>query len=172
VVPTVSVLMPAFNAARTIAPAIRSVLAQTRADFELIVVDDGSSDETRRVVEPFLADPRLVLVSQENRGLAGARNAGLAQSRGRFVSPLDADDLWLPRYLETALAVLEPRSPYAYVFPDASRGTSSSSRPRSSVTFSRRRGAGTSLYGRSRTTSFGFASLRRAASGDAAREFT
>jgi glycosyltransferase involved in cell wall biosynthesis len=117
--PTVSVLMPAFNAAGTIAPAIRSVLAQTRPDFELIVVDDGSTDGTGQVVEPFLEDGRIALVTQENRGLAGARNTALARARGRYVSLLDSDDLWLPTYLEAVLALLAADSRLAFAYPDA-----------------------------------------------------
>ena len=110
--------MPAYNAAGTIAPAIRSVLAQTRSDFELIVVDDGSTDDTARVVEPFREDERFSLDWQENLGLAGARNTGLAHARGRYVSLLDSDDLWLPSYLETVLGGLEG-SGFAFAYPDA-----------------------------------------------------
>src|SRR4051812_28108863 len=98
--PTFSVAIPAYNAAATIAPALRSVLAQTRGDFEAIVVDDGSTDATAEAVGPFLEDGRITLVQQENRGLSGARNTALASARGRYVSLLDSDDLWLPHYLE------------------------------------------------------------------------
>jgi glycosyltransferase involved in cell wall biosynthesis len=98
--PTFTVAMPAYNAEATIAQAIRSVLAQTRDDFELIVVDDGSSDATPEIARSF-DDPRIRAVRQENQGLGAARNRAVADARGRYVSMLDSDDLWLPAYLET-----------------------------------------------------------------------
>ena len=116
---TVTVAMPAYNAARTIGSAIRSALAQTRRDFELIVVDDGSTDDTAASVEPFLADERIRLVRQENRGLAGARNTAIQHARGEYVSLLDSDDLWLPEYLERVLEALEPRGDAAFAYADA-----------------------------------------------------
>ena len=117
--PTFSVLMPAYNAAATIEPAIRSVFEQTRDDFELIVIDDGSTDETVEKVRPFTADPRVRIVSQENRGLAAARNSGIAAARGRFVSLLDSDDLWLPVYLERMGAALDDDPGAAMAYADA-----------------------------------------------------
>jgi glycosyltransferase involved in cell wall biosynthesis len=100
--------MPAYNTADTIEASIRSVLAQTRADFELVVVDDGSTDGTAAVVEALAADMRVRLLRQENRGAAAARNAALAAGRGHYFSFVDSDDLWLPNYLEAMAAVLEP----------------------------------------------------------------
>ena len=111
--------MPAYNAAGTIAPAIRSALAQTRLDFEVIVVDDGSTDETAAAVEAFLVDPRIQLIRQENRGLAGARNTALRRARGRYIALLDSDDLWLPHYLEDVLGLLEASEEIAYAYTDA-----------------------------------------------------
>jgi glycosyltransferase involved in cell wall biosynthesis len=99
--------MPAYNSQETIGPAIDSVLQQTQADFELIIVDDGSTDETASRVQPFLRDKRIRLISQPNLGPAAARNAALTQARGRYVSLLDSDDLWLPRYLEMMAATLD-----------------------------------------------------------------
>jgi GT2 family glycosyltransferase len=98
--PTFTAVICAFNAASTLRDAIRSVLAQTRDDLELIVVDDGSTDATPTVARSFESDPRMILVQQENRGLAAARNTGLARARGRYVGFNDADDLWMPTYLE------------------------------------------------------------------------
>ena len=98
--PTFSVVMPAYNAERTIDSAIRSVFAQTRGDFELIVVDDGSRDGTLERIRAYEADPRLHLLRRANEGPGAARNAGIRHARGRYVSFLDSDDLWLPRYLE------------------------------------------------------------------------
>ena len=110
--PTFSIVMPAFNAERTIAAAIRSALAQSREDFELIVVDDGSTDDTAEIAGSFASDPRLVLIRSTNGGPAVARNLALAQARGRYVSLLDSDDLYLPTYLaETQEALLRNPEP-------------------------------------------------------------
>ena len=107
--------MPAYNAERTIASSIGSVLAQTRPDFELIVVDDGSKDSTVEVAHGF-GDPRIRVLRQENWGPGAARNLAIRESRGRYVSMLDSDDLWLPMYLETMGAALDadPRVGLAY----------------------------------------------------------
>jgi glycosyltransferase involved in cell wall biosynthesis len=99
--PKVSVVIPAFNAEVTIAETLRSVRAQTHGDLEIIVVDDGSTDRTRDLIEEQVAeDPRIRLISQRNSGVAAARNAGAAESTGEFFAPLDADDIWYPRKIE------------------------------------------------------------------------
>ena len=106
--PQISVVIPAYNGARTIAATIDSVLRQSREDFELIVVDDGSTDETADLVEDLLrSDPRARLVRQPNGGTAAARNTGLDQARGELVSFLDNDDLWMPEYLARMSSALE-----------------------------------------------------------------
>jgi glycosyltransferase involved in cell wall biosynthesis len=97
--PTFSVIMPALDAEMTIGSAIRSVLAQTRPDFELLVVDDGSTDDTVERVRGSLRDDRIRLLTQEHRGVAAARNLAISEARGTFISMLDSDDLWLPNYL-------------------------------------------------------------------------
>jgi GT2 family glycosyltransferase len=104
----VSVVVPAYNAEATILATIRSVLAQTLPDFELIVIDDGSTDGT---VERLagLADPRLRVHSYDNGGLPTARNRGIALASGEFVAFLDADDEWTPDKLEDQMAALERR---------------------------------------------------------------
>jgi glycosyltransferase involved in cell wall biosynthesis len=115
--PVFSVVIPAYNAPRTIESCVRSVLAQTRSDFELIVVDDGSTDDTADRVQALASeDPRIELIRQENRGTAGARNTGIARARGRYVSFLDNDDLWMPNYLEQMHRALEadPSAGMAY----------------------------------------------------------
>ncbi len=95
--PEVSVIIPMFNARATIAEAVASVQASTLGDVEIIVVNDGCTDDAPVLVEQMaLSDPRVRQVHQKNRGLAGARNAGLAQARGRHVYFLDADDWVLP----------------------------------------------------------------------------
>jgi glycosyltransferase involved in cell wall biosynthesis len=91
----ISVIIPVFNTERLVAEAIRSVLAQTHEDFELILVDDGSTDGSAAVCAGF-DDPRIRLVRQQNRGLAGARNAGIRHARGDLLAFLDADDAWMP----------------------------------------------------------------------------
>jgi glycosyltransferase involved in cell wall biosynthesis len=96
--PTYSVVVPAYNAAATVGATIRSILAQSVTDLELIVVDDGSMDTTASIVEAA-GDRRIRLIRQSNTGLAGARNRGIAEARGRYVAFLDADDLWMPEYL-------------------------------------------------------------------------
>ena len=114
--PRFSVVIPAYNAQSTIAETIDSVLAQTEANFELIVVDDGSADGTAAVVERFVGDPRVNLVRQENQGTAAARNTGIAHTHAAYVSFLDNDDLWLPGYLEEMAAALDaaPAAGFAY----------------------------------------------------------
>jgi len=103
--PLVSVIMPTFNRADTIGRAIRSVQAQTFADWELIVVDDGSTDNTVALIEG--CDKRLKLIRQENQGTAGARNTGLRASAGSYIAFLDSDDEWLPHHLELCVSFLE-----------------------------------------------------------------
>ena len=117
--PTFSIVTPAFNAERTIGPAIRSALAQTREDFELLVVDDGSTDRTAEIIRSFSGDPRIVVIASENRGPAGARNLALAQARGRYVSLLDSDDLYLPMYLAEVEEALRQNPDAGFAFPDA-----------------------------------------------------
>ena len=100
-----SVIMPAFNRADTIVRAVRSVLAQTYTDWELIVVDDGSTDETADLASTL--DPRVRVIRQANQGITGARNTGLAASTGKYISFLDSDDEWLPHHLELCVGFLE-----------------------------------------------------------------
>ena len=103
--PRVSIIMAAFNHAQYIDKAIASALAQTWQDFELIVVDDGSTDATGQVVSQFGSPVRYIY--QQNRGQGGARNRGIASARGEFVCFLDDDDLWEPEYLATVMSVFQ-----------------------------------------------------------------
>jgi glycosyltransferase involved in cell wall biosynthesis len=101
-----SVIVPTYKAEKYIAKTIKSVLAQTYSHFELIVVDDESPDRSVEICRQF-QDPRLKIISQKNRGLAGARNTGIRHARGDYLAFLDADDLWLPEKLEKHLQHLE-----------------------------------------------------------------
>jgi glycosyltransferase involved in cell wall biosynthesis len=106
--PVVSVVIPARNAARTLGLTLGDALAQTLQSIEVIVVDDGSNDETADIVRAAaFQDQRVSLIRGPHRGLPAARNAGIAAARGRFIAPLDADDLWHPTKLERQVAVLE-----------------------------------------------------------------
>lgn len=105
--PRVSIVIPCFNAVRTLAETMASAQAQTFGDFEILAVDDGSTDTTRALLEAMGRDePRLRVIAQANTGLAGARNSAIREARGAFIALLDADDLWDPDYLETHLANL------------------------------------------------------------------
>jgi glycosyltransferase involved in cell wall biosynthesis len=115
-----SVVVPAFNAAGTIESALRSVLAQTSAPHEVIVVDDGSRDGTLPVAGRLARrDRRIKVVSQENRGPSAARNAGIRVAGGELVSFLDADDLWMPDYVETVQALFAARPNAGIAYGDA-----------------------------------------------------
>ncbi len=106
IMPTISVVIPAYNAEKTILETIESVRQQTFTDFELIVIDDGSSDHTAELINA-IADDRLRLFSYENGGLSIARNRGIDRASGEFIAFLDADDLWTPDKLELQLEALQ-----------------------------------------------------------------
>jgi glycosyltransferase involved in cell wall biosynthesis len=114
--PTFTVVMPAYNAEATIGSSISSLMNQTYSSFELIVVDDGSTDRTAEVVRPFEEDGRVWMLRQRNSGLAASRNEAISRGRGRLISMLDSDDLWLPTYLATMKAGLDadPKASFGY----------------------------------------------------------
>jgi glycosyltransferase involved in cell wall biosynthesis len=114
----VSVVLPAYEAAATIAGAVASVLRQTESDFELIVVDDGSADGTAEVVERF-EDPRVRIVRRENRGAAAARNTGVNTAAAPLVAFIDSDDLWLPGFLAGMREIFEREPATALAYTDA-----------------------------------------------------
>ena len=106
--PIVSVIIPAYNAAWSIERTLKSVQAQSLADFEAFVIDDGSTDDTAaRVVAAVGDDPRFRLIRQPNGGVSAARNRGLAEARGRYVANLDSDDTWRAEFLARAVSSLE-----------------------------------------------------------------
>jgi glycosyltransferase involved in cell wall biosynthesis len=111
--PLCSVIVPAYNIERYVAEAVGSALAQTYRPIEIVIVNDGSTDGTHDALAPYLGEPEVVYVQEENRGLAGARNRGLATSRGSLVALLDGDDVWMPERLERCVGRL---------FDDASLG--------------------------------------------------
>ena len=100
--PKVSVIIPLYNKADYIKRAIDSVLLQTEDNFELIVINDGSTDNSETIVSRY-NDPRVLLVNQENQGVAKTRNRGVILAQSRLVSFLDADDEWDPHFLETMI---------------------------------------------------------------------
>src|SRR5580698_4347191 len=97
--PKVTVLMPAYNAGKYIAEAIRSVLEQSFTDFELLIINDGSTDETAKIANSF-HDPRIVLINQENKGVSAALNVGLSYARAPYIARFDADDVCHPDRLK------------------------------------------------------------------------
>src|SRR5882757_5144702 len=102
--PRVSVIIPIYNGAATIERALASVFEQTFSDFEIVAVDDGSTDETSSVLAKF--GDRIRMFRQPNRGLPGARNAGVALSRGELIALIDHDDEWLPQKLALTVALV------------------------------------------------------------------
>lgn len=117
-IPQVSVVIPCYGYAHLLQEAVGSVIAQTFPDWELVIVDDGSPDETAAVAEELIRhhpDRRIRLVRQANAGLSMARNAGIAASSGRLILPLDADDMIAPRFLEVAVRAMDSQPSVAIV---------------------------------------------------------
>jgi glycosyltransferase involved in cell wall biosynthesis len=106
--PAISVIIPVFNRGYCLADTLRSVCAQTFTDFEVVVVDDGSTDDSAAVARSF--GERVRVLTQKNSGVSAARNAGLRAARGRFIAFQDSDDLWHPRKLEWQIAVLQKQN--------------------------------------------------------------
>ena len=111
-------MIPAYNAARTLGVCVSSALAQTVRDLQVVIVDDGSTDETLRVASA-IQDPRVIVHSQPNGGLPAARNAGIRRSEGAIVSFLDSDDLLSPRYLREVGRVFDRDPDLTFVYADA-----------------------------------------------------
>ncbi len=104
--PKVSVIMPTFNVEKYLKAAIDSILAQTYADFELIIVDDNSTDKTREIVQSY-TDKRIMLIDGPCRGIAAALNKGMKMATGEYIARMDADDISLPQRLEKQVFFLE-----------------------------------------------------------------
>ena len=114
----VSIIMPSYNTAQYISDSINSVLLQTYTRWELIIVDDCSSDNTDAIIQPFLGDKRIVYLKNEvNSGAAVSRNRALREARGRWIAFLDSDDTWDPRKLEKQLKYMKENN-YAFTYTD------------------------------------------------------
>ncbi|MGE0267433.1 MAG: glycosyltransferase family 2 protein [Candidatus Omnitrophota bacterium] len=107
--PLVSIVTPTFNRSRFIDRLVKNVLAQTYQDFELVLVDDGSTDNTRELVDRWIKENpgRIQYVYQPNQGSGAARNNGIKQAKGKYIAFLDSDDEWTPDYLDKIMTVLE-----------------------------------------------------------------
>lgn len=116
--PQVSIIIPTYNRANLIGHAIQSVLLQDFTDFELIVVDDGSTDDTAAIVGGF-SDERLIFIVQENGGRSAARNRALAQAKGQFIAFLDSDDMYVPTKLGRQVAFLRAHATFEMVYTSA-----------------------------------------------------
>jgi glycosyltransferase involved in cell wall biosynthesis len=113
--PVLSVIIPAYNVEDYIVRAIQSALNQTLRELEVIVIDDGSTDSTP-VRIASIQDPRLTVITQENAGLSAARNAGILESRGKYIGLLDGDDIWFPEKAELHLSLMEQDSSLGITF--------------------------------------------------------
>jgi len=125
--PVITVAIPTYNRSSLVRQAVESVLAQTFTDLDIVVIDDGSTDDTRSVIEAFV-DRRVRYHYKENGGCASARNAGIQQARGEYFAYLDSDDLWPENFLDEMLKQLKDNPQYSCVycpiekvFPDGSR---------------------------------------------------
>ncbi|HUZ93198.1 MAG TPA: glycosyltransferase family A protein [Candidatus Paceibacterota bacterium] len=103
----VSIIIPSYNTERYIKEAVDSALAQTYKPVEIIVVDDGSTDNTKQILEPYLKQNSIIYIYQQNGGLAAARNTGIRASRGEYIALLDADDIFMPEKIAKQAAYLE-----------------------------------------------------------------
>ncbi len=122
--PTFSVIIPVYNRAAVLGDAIASVLAQSCQDFEIVVADDGSCDDPSSVIAQF-CDPRIRFLRQENKGGGAARNAAIDAAKGRFIAPLDSDDVFLPHHLEAMKTLLDGTTNtagYARILVDRGQG--------------------------------------------------
>ncbi len=114
--PLISVIIPAYNAEEFIAKTLESVLSQTYQNIEILVVDDGSTDTTAQIIKSFAQkDRRIILLQQSNAGVAVARNLAYLHSKGEYIAPIDADDIWYPQNLEKQVECLINSEPFVGV---------------------------------------------------------
>jgi glycosyltransferase involved in cell wall biosynthesis len=140
---TVDVIIPAFNAAKYLPLALESVLSQTFHDWQILLVDDGSTDNTEEVVAPFLErlGSRIQYIKQKKRGISAARNSAIRASTSEFLAPLDADDVWLPCRLAESLKVLIERPQVGLAYGQVT-GIDPEGRPRGTFEGNRRHAEG------------------------------
>ena len=132
--PKVSVIIPTYNSAQFIVETLESVFAQTYKNYEVIVVDDGSTDNTKEVLKPYMSKIRYIY--KENGGPASARNVGIKNARGEYIAFLDSDDLWLPEKLEKQVRYFEEHPQIYMVFADCIRfGEEVSNTPRNDTKY-------------------------------------
>ena len=117
--PLVSVIVPCYNYAHFLPDCLKSILGQTFKDFEAIIVDDGSTDNSKEVAKRFLSDPRFHYIYQVNQGLSAARNTGIRNAKGEFIAIVDPDDMWFPTKLEEQIKFMEKHPSYGLVYSDA-----------------------------------------------------
>lgn len=115
----VSVIIPTYNRAKYILETLESVLNQSYKNYEVIIVDDGSTDKTKEALKPYILNNRIIYIYKDNGGPASARNAGLAITRAEYIAFLDSDDLWLPDKLEQQVKYLDEHKDIGLVFTDA-----------------------------------------------------
>ena len=114
---SVSVVIPAFNREQTIVRCLKSVVGQTYPAMEILVVDDGSADNTRRIVADFPSD-KVSLLCQDHKGAQAARNKGIISAKGEYIAFLDSDDEWLPHMLEEAVSCLMDKGEHCVIYSD------------------------------------------------------
>jgi glycosyltransferase involved in cell wall biosynthesis len=117
--PKVSVIIPTYQSGKYITQAVDSVLSQSFGDYEIIIVDDGSTDDTHRILYPYLSSGKIRLITQPNRGPAAARNNGMKNSIAEYVAFLDADDLWQSEKLEKQVTFLNQNPSIDLIYSDA-----------------------------------------------------
>jgi glycosyltransferase involved in cell wall biosynthesis len=103
----VSVILPTYNCAKYVGAAVESVLKQTYTNYELIIINDGSTDDTDEVLAQYISNNTILYIKQENKGHAGARNTGMTAATGTFIAFIDSDDIWLPEKLEEQIRACE-----------------------------------------------------------------
>ncbi len=114
----VSIIIPAYNAEEYIRESVESALAQTYSPVEVIIVDDGSKDGTKKILEPYIGSGKIVYIFQQNKGLAASRNAGIKIAKGEFIAFLDADDAFLPEKVAEQVHALEAHPDFGVCYSD------------------------------------------------------
>jgi len=114
--PKVSVIIPAYNMAQYTVESVESVLHQTYKDYEIIVVDDGSQDNTKELLQTYVENQQITYIYKENGGASSARNIGIQICRGEYIAFLDCDDLWLPKKLEISVDFLDSHPEIGFVY--------------------------------------------------------